>query len=122
MVSEGAAQSMLPVVLATVPEVDRAEGDMAGGSPSVVAVVERTSGESSSTLMSGGSRLPTWGEPLLQWMDPQDPTLILFSLDDATESIERESLDEGISSMMDVLNQARGVLRDVVTPTGQVSA
>ena len=46
-------------------------------------------------------------------MDPQDPTSMLFSLDDATESIERESLNEGISAMLEALNQARGVLRDV---------
>ena len=55
-------------------------------------------------------------------MDPQDPTSILFLLDDATESIEQESLNEGILAMMDVLNQAKSVLRDVIIPTGQVSA
>ena len=54
-------------------------------------------------------------------MDPQDPTSILFSLDDATKSIEQESLNGGILAMVDVLNQARGVLRDVVIPTGRVS-
>ena len=47
---------------------------------------------------------------------------ILFSLDDATESIEWESLDKGISTMMDVLNQARDILRDVIIPSGWVSA
>ena len=54
-------------------------------------------------------------------MDPRDPTSLLFSLDDATKSIERESLNEGILAMMEVLNQARGVLRDIIVPTGQVS-
>ena len=54
-------------------------------------------------------------------MDPQDPTPILFSLDDATESTEWESLNEGISAMMDILNQARGVLHDIMIPTGWVS-
>ena len=72
-------------------------------------------------LMSGGDRSPTPCESLLQWMDPQDPTSILFSLDDATESIERESLNEGISAMMEVLNQARGILCDIIVPTGRVS-
>jgi len=62
------------------------------------------------------------GEPPLQWMAPQDPTSTLFSLDDATESIERESLDVGFSAMMDALSQAKGVLRDVIIPTGRVSA
>ena len=95
---------MPPVAQATAPEVGRTEGDMAGGSSGVVAVVERASGGLPSALMSGGSRSPTRGEQLLQWMDPQDPTSILFSLDDATKSIERESLNKGISAMMEVLN------------------
>ena len=77
---------------------------MARGSSGIMAVVERTSGRSPSALMLGGSRLPVRGELPLQWMDPRDPTSTLFSLDDATESIERGSLDEGISAMMDVLN------------------
>ena len=47
---------------------------------------------------------------------------ILFSLNDATESIERESINEGISAMMDVLNQARGILCDIIVPTDRVSA
>ena len=100
----------------------RTEGDTAGGSPGIVAVVERTSGGSPLALTSGASRSPARGDSLLQWMDPQDPTSILFSLDDATESTERESPDGGISTMMDVLNQARGILRDVIIPTGRVSA
>ena len=77
---------------------------MAGGSLGVVAVVERTNRGSPLALMSGRSRSPVRGEPLLQWMDPQNPTSIIFSLDDATKSIEQESLDEGILAMMDVLN------------------
>ena len=95
---------------------------MAGGSLGVVAVVERTNGGSASALVSGDSCSPAWGESLLQWMDPQDPTSTLFSLDDATESIERGSLDEGISAMMDVLNQASGVQCDLIIPNGRVSA
>ena len=87
-----------------------------------MAVVEKTSGRSPSALMLGGSRSPVRGELALQWMDPQDPTSTLFSLDEATESIERKSLDGGISAMMDVLNQARGILRDIIVPTGRVSA
>ena len=77
---------------------------MAKGSPGIVVVLERTSRGSPLALTSGGSRSPMRGESLLQWMDPQDPTSILFSLDDATESTEQESLDGGISAMMDVLN------------------
>ena len=55
-------------------------------------------------------------------MDPQDLTSTLFSLDDATESIERGSLDEGISAMMGVLDQDLVILRDVIIPNCWVSA
>ena len=99
-------------------DVGQSEGGAANRSSSTMAVVEETSEESPLALMSRGSHSPTRGEPLLQWMDPQDQTSILFSLDDATESIERESLNEGISVMLEVLNQARGVLRDVIVPSG----
>ena len=118
VVPEEAARSVPPSTQVTAPDVGQTEGDTADGSPGVVAVVERTSGESPLALMSGGSHSPMRGESLLQWMDLQDPTSILFSLDDATESLERESLNEGISAMLEVLNQARGVLRDVIIPTG----
>ena len=84
---------------------------MAGGFSGIVVVLER---------ISGGS--PMQGEPPLQWMAPQDPTSTLFSLDDATKSIERGSLDEGISAMMGVLDQARVVLCDVIIPNGRISA
>ena len=47
------------------------------------------------------------GEPLLQWMAAQDPTLALFSLDDHSESMEREGLDIGISTMLNALDQAK---------------
>ena len=122
MVSEGAAQSAPLEAQATEPEVGRTEGDTAGGSSGVVAVVERTSGGSPSALMSGGSRSPVRGEPPLQWMAAQDPTSALFSLDDASESLERENLDIGFSAMMDALSQGSGVVREILVPTGQVSA
>ena len=89
---------------ATESEAGWTEGDMIGGSSGAMEVVERTSGRSPSALMLGGSHSPMWGELPLQWMDPRDPTSTLFSLNDANESIERGSLDEGISAMMDVLN------------------
>ena len=44
----------------------------------------------------------------------------LFSLDDATKSIERGSLDEGISAMLGVLDEAWVVLRDIIIPNGRV--
>ena len=105
------AQSVPPASPAATPEAGQTEEDTIGGSPGIVAVLER---------ISGGS--PAWGEPPLRWMAPQDPTSTLFSLDDASESMEWESLDIGFSAMMDALNQARGVLRDVIIPTGRVCA
>ena len=47
---------------------------------------------------------------------------MLFTLDDATESMERESLDVGIASMLKVLDHARGALHDVVIPSDRVFA
>ena len=40
------------------------------------------------------------GELLLQWMAAQDPTSVLFSLDDAAKSLERENIDVGFSAVM----------------------
>ena len=45
---------------------------------------------------------------------------MLFTLDDAIESIERESLDVGIASVLEDLDHATGVLRDVVVPSSRV--
>ena len=43
---------------------------------------------------------------------------MLFTLDDATESMEWESLDVGIESVLEALDHARGALCDVVIPFG----
>ena len=53
-------------------------------------------------------------------MDPQDPALTLFTLDDAAESMERESLNVGIMSMLEALEHTLGALHDVVVPFSQV--
>ena len=45
---------------------------------------------------------------------------MLFTLDDATESMEQESLDLGIASVLEDLDHAMGTLRDVVVPSGRV--
>ena len=98
------------------------EEDTAGGCPGIVVVVERTRRRSSPALLSGGSRSPTRGEPPFQWTAAQDPSSVLFSLDDASESMERENLDIGFSTMMDALSQASGALREILFPSGQVPA
>ena len=120
--SKGVAQSAPLAAQATAPGAGRMEEDMAGGSPGIIVVVERTHRRSSLALLSGGSRSPARGEPRVQWMAAQDPTSVLFSLDDASESMERENLDIRFSAVMDALSQASGALREIPVPTGQVPA
>ena len=45
---------------------------------------------------------------------------MIFTLDDGAEGMDRESLGNGITAMLDALNHAQGALRDVIVPTGQV--
>ena len=47
---------------------------------------------------------------------------MLFTLDDDAESMEWESLDVGIVSVLEALDHARGALRDVVIPFDRVLA
>ena len=77
-------------------------------------------GEPSLALMLVGSDSPTWGEPLLRWTNPHDPASTLFTLDAAAESMERESHNVGVASMLEALDHAWGALADVVIPAGQV--
>ena len=42
---------------------------------------------------------------------------MLFTLDDAVESMEWESLDVGIASVLEALDNAMGALRDIVVPS-----
>ena len=79
-------------------------------------------GESSLALTSVDNGSPAWGETLLQWADPQDPASTLFTIDDAAESMEQESLDVGIASVLEALDHAMGALRDVVVPSSRVFA
>ena len=80
------------------------EEDLVRGSLGIVAAVQRTRRESPPTPLSGGSRSPARGEPPLQWMAAQDPTSTLFTLDDHAKSMERESLDIGLLTMMNALD------------------
>ena len=105
----------------------RMEGDVAKGAPGVMLVAERsaalgTSGESSLALMLVGNDLLVRGEPLLRWMNPQDLASTLFTIDDAAEIMERESLNMGIASVLEALDHNRGALRDIVVPSGWVFA
>ena len=117
VVPEAFARSAPLMVQVTAPDVGRTEGDAVVGSSDVAAVAEWTDRESSRALTSRGSHSPTQGEPLLRWMNPQDLTSTLFALDATTESMERESLDEGIAAALKALDHASGALREVIVPT-----
>ena len=109
---ESASVSLIPSVAGgSVP----AGTSRRGGSATI-----RTGGEPSLALTSVGSDSPARSEPLLRWVSPQDPSSELFTLDDAAEGMERESLNEGITAMLEALNQARGALHDIIVPTSQV--
>ena len=89
-----------------MPVLGRTEGVIAEGPPDTIVVGEETGKELSLVLTSGGSRPPTQSEPLLWWGSPHDPSSALFTLDDDAEGMERESLDNGIMTMLDDLNHA----------------
>ena len=56
-------------------------------------VAEETGRELSLVLTSRDSHLPARDEPLLRWGSPQDLSSELFTLDNAAEGMERESLN-----------------------------
>ena len=107
VVLEGAVQSVPPEAQVDPPmtlEATQVEEGPVGGSSSVAVVPHRVRREPPPAPLSGGSRSPARGEPPLQWMAAQDPTSALFSLDDHSESMEREGLDIGISTMLNALD------------------
>lgn len=53
-------------------------------------------------------------------MDQWDPTLTLFTLDDAAKDMERESIDIGVSSMLEAMGNVMGVLHDTIMLASQV--
>ena len=104
---EGVVQSTPPGAQVDPPmalEAAQMEEGPIKGSTSAAVVPHRVRREPPPTPLSGGSRSPTRSEPPLQWMAAQDPTSVLFLLDDASESRERENLDVGFSAIMDALS------------------
>ena len=53
-------------------------------------------------------------------MATEDPTLALFSLDDAAESLERENMNIRFSAAFNALNEASGALREILIPSSWV--
>lgn len=120
MVPKAVAHLVLLAALEMMPVMGRTEGVMAVGHPNTTAVAEKTGKELSLVLTSEGHHPPVRDEPLLWWVNPWDLSSKLFTLDDATEGMEWESLNEGITAMLEALNQARGALRDIIVPTSWV--
>ena len=113
---EAAVRPVSPVTPEAMPVMGRTEGVVDVGPPDIAVVNKEADRELSLVLISGGSHSPMMNEPLLQWGSPQDPSSALFTLDDDIEGMERESLDNGITTMLDALNHARGALRDIIVP------
>ena len=107
---EAAPHPVLPVAQETTPVVGKTEGVMAKGPSDIMVVAEQTGRELSLVLTPGGNHPPMQDEPLLRWVSPQDLSSELFTLDDAAEGMERDSLNEGIMAVLEALNQARGAL------------
>ena len=93
---------------------------MAEGPPGTTAIVEETGKELSLVLTLEGHHPPVRDEPLLRWVSPRDLSSELFTLDDATEGMEREKLREGFTTALEALNQTSSTLQDVIIPTGRV--
>ena len=77
---------------------------MAKGPSDTAAVAKETVRELSQVLTLEGHHPPTWDEPLLRCVSPCDPSSELYTLDDAAEGMERESLNEGIMAVLEALN------------------
>ena len=101
---EAAARTVPPMAPEETSAVGGTEGVMAEGPPNTTVVAEETGRELSLVLTLGGSHPPTRDEPLLRWVSPRDPSSELFTLDDAAEGMERESLNEGIRAVLEALN------------------
>ena len=119
-VLEAAVCPMPPMAPETTLAVGGTEGVMAEGPSNATAVAEETGRELSLALTSESRYPPARDESPLWWVSPWDPSSELFTLDDATEGMERESLNEGITAALEALNRARGTLRDVIVPIGRV--
>ena len=77
---------------------------MAKGPSDTTAVAEETGRELSLVLTLEGHHPPGWDEPPLRWVSPWDPSLELFTLDDAADGMERENLNEGFTVTLEALN------------------
>ena len=102
--AKAAALAVPPTATERTPAVGGTEGIMALGPSDAVAVAEETGRELSLALTSESHHPPTRDEFLLWWVSPWDLSLELFTLDDATQGMEREKLREGFMTTLEALN------------------
>ena len=117
---EALARPVLPAALETTLATSMTKGVMAQGPLGTAAATEETSRELSLVSPSESHHPPTWDEAPFRWVSPWDLASELFTLDDATEGMEREKLSEGFMAALEALNYASGILRDIIVPIGQV--
>ena len=102
--SEVVVRPVLPAAPEMTPAVVRMEGVMAKGPLDTAVVAEETGRELSLVPPLEGRHPPTQDEPPFRWVSPWDPSSKLFTLDDATEGMEREKLSEGFMAMLEALS------------------
>ena len=103
---EAAMHPTPPMASEAMPILGRTEGVAGEGPSDAVVVAEEAGRELSISLMSGDSRPPVRDEHPLRWGSPHDPSSAIFTLDDGAEGMDRESLGNGITAVLDALNHA----------------
>ena len=101
---EAAAHAVSPTATETTSAMGGTEGVMAKGPSDAMAVAEETGKELSLALTLESHHPLKRDGPLLWWVSPWDPSLELFTLDDAAEGMERENLNEGFTAALETLN------------------
>ena len=61
-----------------------------------------------------------WGGNWLYWARRLDPSDLVFTLDDPIEEKDWMSVRSGLESIVRILTDALGVMKDDITPAGQV--
>ena len=86
---------------------------------SMVATADPSVGaRSSRSLVWLGDDLLTWGGGRLRWARRQDPSNLVFTLDETVEEKDWTSMRLGLESVVCSLTDALGVLKDDITPAG----
>ena len=88
---------------------------------SMVATTDPSVGaRSSRSLVRLGDDPLVWGGGRLRWARRLDPSDSVFTLDDPVEEKDWRSVRSGLESVVRSLTDVLGVLKDDITPAGQV--